>query len=168
MTQFEIGDKLFHPVHGTGTLVDLKKESNNGEITDYLVIDLTENSGRLMTPVERAEEIGLRKVVKKRNRPALWKLLAGRPRKLPKNYRKRSAQVRERLVAGGFKEVGRLIRDLAWRQVRSGFNSYDRRIFKRAKRLLAQELAVSEGIEMEEAMERIESVLERRLSRWQE
>lgn len=168
MTEFRIGDKLFHPVYGTGTLADLEKETKNGEVTDYLVISLTESNGILMTPVERAEEIGLRKVVKKGNRPALWKLFAGRPRKMSKNYRKRSAQVRERLVEGGFKEIARLIRDLAWREVRSGFNSYDRRIFKRAKGLLAQELAVSEGIETDEAKERIESALERRLSRWQE
>jgi CarD family transcriptional regulator len=168
MTEFRIGDKLFHPVHGVGTLVDLEKETKNGEVTDYLVISLTESNGILMTPVERAEEIGMRKVVKKRNRPALWKLFAGRPRKLPKNYRRRSAQIGERLVEGGFKEIGRLIRDLAWREVRSGLNSYDRRIFKRAKGLLAQELAVSERIETDEAMERIESALERRLSRWQE
>lgn len=168
MTEFEIGDKLFHPVHGTGTLVDLEKETKNGEVTDYLVIDLAEHKGRLMTPVERAEEIGLRKVVRKGNRPALWKLFAGRPRKLSKQYRKRSVQIRQRLVEGGFREIGRLIRDLAWREVRSGLNSYDRRVFKRAKRLLAQELAVSDGIQTEEAMERIESALERRLSRWQE
>ncbi|MGB5932574.1 MAG: CarD family transcriptional regulator [Anaerolineae bacterium] len=168
MTEFKIGDKLFHPVHGTGTLADLDKETKNGEVTDYLVISLTESNGILMTPVERAEEIGLRRVVKKGNRPALWKLFAGRPRKMSKNYRKRSAQVQERLVEGGFKEIAHLIRDLAWREVQSGFNSYDRRIFKRAKGLLAQELAVSEGIETDEAKERMESALERRLSRWQE
>lgn len=167
MTEFKIGDKLFHPVHGTGTLADLEKETKNGEVTDYLVISLTESKGILMTPLERAEEIGLRKVVKKGNRPALWKLFAGRPRKLPQDHRRRKAQIRERLVEGGFKEIGRLMRDLAWREVQSGFNSYDRRIFRRAKGLLAQELAASEGIETEEAMERVESVLERRLSRWQ-
>lgn len=165
--EFKIGDKLFHPIYRTGTLVDLKRESKRGEVTDYLVINLSENSARLMIPVERAEEIRLRKVVKKRNRPALWGLFAGRPRRLSKDHRKRRAQIGKRLVEGGFKEIGRLIRDLAWREIQSGFNIYDQRVFKRAKGLLAQELAESEGIETGEAMERIESALERRLSRWQ-
>jgi RNA polymerase-interacting CarD/CdnL/TRCF family regulator len=44
----------------------------------------------------------------------------------------------------------------------------DRRLLKRAKEVLAEELAASDGVARDEAMERIEGVIERKVSAWEE
>ncbi len=167
MTKFRVGERLIHPVHGAGTVVAYEKRKEEGETKEYYVIELDTPNGRLLTPVEQADQLGLRKVVDKGDRPPLWKVFAGRPRKLPPRYRERRAEIAKRLREGNFAEVGRVIRDLAWLDSQGGLNTNDRRFLRRAKGLLAEELAAAEGIEIDEAVSRVESALERRVSRWQ-
>jgi CarD family transcriptional regulator len=164
MTEFKIGDKLFHPVYGTGTLVDLKEEKASGKVTEYLVISLTGYNGRFMTPLERADEVGLRKVTPQKKRPELSKLFGGRPQELPEDHLKRRQRIGEALADGRFKELGHLVRDLAHREAQTGLNAYDRRVFKRAKTLLAQEFALCEEMDTDSVLERIESELGQRFS----
>jgi CarD family transcriptional regulator len=168
MAKFRVGDTLIHPIHGAGTVVAYEKREEEGDTREYYVIELDTPDGRLLTPVEQADQLGLRKVVKKRDRPPLWKVLAGRPRKLSPQYRKRQAEIAKRLRRGSFTEVGWVIRDLAWLDSQGGLNVNDRRLLKRAKGLLAEELAAAEEMEIDEAISRVESALERRVSRWQD
>ncbi|HAL62785.1 MAG TPA: hypothetical protein DCP08_10325 [Chloroflexi bacterium] len=168
MAKFRVGERLIHPVHGAGTVVAYEKREEEGDTKEYYVIELDTPSGRLLTPVEQADQLGLRKVVGRRDRPPLWKVLAGRPRKFSPDYRKRQAEIAKRLRRGSFTEVGRVIRDLAWLDSRGRLNMNDRQLFKRAKAALAEELAAAEGMEIGEALSRVESALERRVSRWQD
>ena len=168
MAKFGVGERLIHPVHGAGTVVAYEKLEEEGHTEEYYVIELDTPNGRLLTPVEKADQLGLRKVVEKRDRPPLWKVLAGHPRKLSLDYRKRQAEIAKRLRRGSFTEVGRVIRDLAWLNSRGGLNMNDRRLLRRAKALLAEELAAADGIGIEEAISRVESALERRVSGWQD
>ncbi len=168
MAKFRVGERLIHPVHGAGTVVAYERREEEGDTKEYYVIELDTPNGRLLTPVEQADQLGLRRVVKKKDRPPLWKVLAGRPKKLSPHYRERQAEIAKRLRKGSFAEVGRVIRDLAWLDSRGGLNMNDRRLLKRAKALLVEELAAAEGIEIEEALSRVGSALERRVSRWQD
>ena len=164
MAEFKIGDRLIHPLYGAGTVVSIEKQGNDGMATDHYVIQLARAEGRLVTPVDKAEELGLRKPIAKGDRRKLSKLFAGRPRRLETNYQKRRANIADRLTAGSFAEIGWVVRDLAWRQKNGQATTGDRRLLKRAKDLLATELAASDGTQKDEAIARIESVLERRLS----
>lgn len=168
MARFRVGERLIHPLHGAGTVVAYEKLEEEGHTKEYYVIELDTPNGRLLTPVEQADQLGLRKVVEKKDRPPLWKVLAGRPRRLSPDYRKRQADIAKRLRRGSFTEVGRVIRDLAWLDSRGGLNMNDRRLFKRAKVVLAEELAAAEGMDIDEAISRVESALEQRVSRWQD
>lgn len=164
MTEFEIGDKVVHPRYGVGTLVAIEAQRKDGTSEDYYVIRLVRGDGRLMTPVEKAEDLGLHKVVSKGKRHTLAKLFAGRPKRFSDDYRERRRNVTSRLREGSFVGVGRLVRDLAWRQERGLGTTGDRRLLRRAKELLADELAACDGIKVDEAMARIESALEERLA----
>lgn len=168
MAKFRVGERLIHPVYGAGTVVACEKREEEGGTKEYYVIELETPNGRLLTPVKQADQLGLRKVVEKGDRPPLWKVFSGRPRKLFPQYRERQAEIAERLRRGGFTEVGRVIRDLAWLDSRGGMNMNDRRLLERAKALLAEELAAAEGMEIDEAISQVESALERRVSQWQD
>lgn len=163
MTEFKVGDKVLHPVYGSGILTSIEERTDDGKTGEYYVIELAQGKGRLVTPVQKAEQLGLRKPVSKRNRSTLSRVFSGRPRKLPEDYRKRRGGINERLREGSFVDVGRVVRDLAWVERRGQATTGDRRLLQRAKGLLAEELAASDDIEEEEAMERIEAALERRM-----
>ena len=65
MAEFKIGDKVLHPLYGAGTVVAIEEQRDNGTVRDYYVIELVRPTGRLLTPVDRAEQMGLRKPISK-------------------------------------------------------------------------------------------------------
>jgi CarD family transcriptional regulator len=164
MAQLKIGDTVLHPIYGAGILVSMEKRGTDGTVADYYVIELSEGKGRLLTPVDKLDELGIRKPVARRDRRELAKVFSGRPRRLSEDYRKRRTVIDERLRDGSFVEVGRVVRDLSWVESQGRATTGDRRMLQRAKDLLAKELAASDGISEEEALERIDVALERRLS----
>ena len=164
MAEFKIGDKLIHPVYGVGTLISIEERANDGTVTECYVIELARDKGRLTTPVDKAEELGLRRPISRGDRRELLKIFAGRPRRLAEDYRKRRGNIADRLREGNFVEIGWVVRDLAWRRSQGQANTGDRRLLSRAQDLLAEELAASDGVRVEEATERISSALERRFS----
>ena len=164
MRRFRIGDKILHPVYGAGKLVSIEERADDGIIAEFYVIELVQGKGRLVTPVEKAKELGLRKPISKRSRGTLSRVFAGRPRKLPEDYRLRRGGINDRLREGSFAEVGGVVRDLTWVEKQGRPTTGDRRLLKRAKDQLAEELAASDDIGQDEAMEQIEAALERRIS----
>jgi len=112
--------------------------------------------------------VGLRRPISKKQRAKLLKVLGGDPRRLPGGYPERRKKTTGVLRDGSFVDIGRVVRDLAWRASEGEASTGDRRLLKRAEDLLAAELAASDGIGEEEAMERIEAVVEQRVSKWQE
>jgi CarD family transcriptional regulator len=164
MARLKVGDTVLHPIYGAGTLVSVEKRGADGSVADYYVIELSDGKGRLLTPVDKLDELGIRKPVARRERRELAKVFSGRPRKLSDDYRKRRTVIDERLRDGSFVEVGRVVRDLSWVENQGRATTGDRRMLQRAKDLLAKELAASDGISEEEALNRIDVALERRLS----
>lgn len=164
MKEFKIGDQVLHPIYGAGKLVSIEKRGRDGTASKYYVIELLQGKGRLLTPVEKSEELGLRKPVAKADRSGLAKVFSGRPRRLSDDYRKRRNVIDQRLREGSFVEVGRVVRDLGWVESQGRATTGDRRMLQRAKELLAKELAASEGIAEEEALDRIHDALDRRLT----
>ena len=168
MARFKIGDKLLHPHYGAGTVVAIEEQRDNGTERNYYVIELVRGSGRLLTPVDRAEQIGLRKPISKKDRAKLLKILSGTPARLPEDYPKRRKKIKDMLREGSFADIGQVVRDLAWRKSEGDATMGDRRLLKRAKEVLAEELAASDGVAKDEAMQRVESVIERKVSAWEE
>lgn len=167
MVKFGIGDKILHPLYGIGTVVAIEEQRDNGMVRNHYVIELVRGKGRLLTPVERAGELGLRRPISKKERDKLLKVLGGTPRRLPKDYPSRRKKIRDTLREGSFVDIGGAVRDLAWRRTEGQATTGDRRLLDRAKDLLATELAASDGIREEEAMLRIDSALERQVSAWE-
>ncbi len=163
MVELRIGDKLMHPVYGPGTLISIEKQRTNGEVVEYYVIELARDRGRLATPVEKAEELGLHRPISKTQRDKVWKALSGRPRSLPQEYLKRRKKIFSAFREGNVVDAGRAVRDLAWREIQGHATMGDRRLLKRGKELLARELAAADGMGKDETLELIESTFEETL-----
>lgn len=164
MTRFDVGDRVLHPRYGPGTLVSIEELSDNGEADEYYVIQLTRRKGRLLTPVEKAKTVGLHAPGSKEDVDKLWKVLARQPKEMSSDYRKRRRQARHTFREGSLIDVGRVVRDLAWRKSEGQATIGDRRLLKRAKNLLAEELAALDAMDKNEATKRVESVLEEQLA----
>ena len=159
---FSVGNKVMHFTHGAGVITE-KKEM---QITDtphcYLVIQLLGSNSTLMVPTERAEA-RLRPACKKAAlRRLLTSELASEPGELPPDYKKRRKHLEEKLKSGELKEWIEVVRDLTYKAEQKALSIGDQQLLDRAVDLLSGELALAQGIPLEEAGPRLKSMVEHR------
>jgi CarD family transcriptional regulator len=63
---FSVGDTVVYPHHGAAVIERTERRELKGEVCDYLVLRLTYGDLTLMVPADSCEEVGIRKVVSKR------------------------------------------------------------------------------------------------------
>jgi len=158
---FEVGSRVVHPCYGAGEIVRIREKSI-GEISHtYYVIEAVVGEMELMVPVKRADEVGLREVA---SMTRLEQVLDActvppEPEEMESDYRRRKAELGEALKSGDYAEVADVARRLYFRSTSRVLGATDRAMLNRAKDLLASELALSAGADVEWAMERVETCL---------
>jgi CarD family transcriptional regulator len=156
---FKIGDKVVHPYHGAGMVIDIEEKNLLTEHRLYYVIDLVASDGIVMVPINNVQRIGLRRVSGRRAISQAMNTLTSTPDKLSNDHRERQARAQERLNTGDLIEVTEVMRNLAWRNHEGRLTMADSKLYQRAQTFLASELALARGIELQEAMEQLETTL---------
>lgn len=137
---FEVGDKVFHPVHGAGNIVEVKERRSLGNAKRYYSIELlSQPKTLLMVPVVSAEEIGLRLSMPQAELDQVWGVLRATPQVLPTDHEQRYEVLRDRLRGGDTLQIAAALRDMAWREER------ERRLTKQGKRLYDESLTLLAG-----------------------
>ena len=156
---FEIGDKVVHPSHGAGKVIDIKEKTFLKGIGYYYVIDLVACDGIVMVPVDNVQGIGLRRVSGKRVISHAMNILASTPDTLPSDFKERQARVQEELKTGNLIKITEVVRNLAGRNRQKRLTMADNKLYQQAQAFLASELALARGIELQEAMEQLQTAL---------
>jgi CarD family transcriptional regulator len=156
---FQIGDKVVHPYHGAGMVVDIKEKKLLKQHGRYYIIDLVASDGLVMVPTNNVQRIGLRRVSGRRAISRAMDTLASTPDTLSSDHRERQARAQEKLNTGDLIKVTEVVRNLAWRNHQGRLTMADNKLYQRAQTFLASELALARGIELQEAMEQLQTAL---------
>ena len=157
---FDIGDKVVHPTHGAGLVTGIKKQDLLEQYHRYYVIDLAFDDRTLMIPVSNAEEIGLRSISRQATLSQVWHILGAEAETLSDDYKKRQKRVQEKLKTGDVIKVAEVIRDLSFLKREDHLTSFDTKLFERAQQFLACEVALVEGVQINEAARMISEILD--------
>lgn len=158
---YAIGTRVVHPCYGAGTIVRIQSKSIGDQSNAYYVIDTVCRSMQVMVPVHRADTVGLRQVGEA---PGLREMLAAcsdQPVEdgIASDLRARQTDMRDRLKSGSFDTVVGVVRQLFFMNSRRPLGTVDRQLFDQGKEFLAGELALASSIEMDLAMQEVESRL---------
>ena len=156
---FKIGDKVVHPHYGAGMVIDIEEKKFLEECGRYYIIDLVACDGIVMVPTDNVQKIGLRQVSGTRAISRAMAMLASTPDTLSSDYRERQAHAQEKLNTGDLVEVTEVVRNLAWRNHLGRLTMADNKLYQRAQAFLASELSLARGIELQEAMKQLQTVL---------
>mgnify|MGYP001067476146 CR=1 FL=1 len=156
---YSVGDKVVHRGYGPGVIISVERRQVIGEAQRYYVIDMLTGGGTLMTPVSRADQVGLRPAVSDEAVRRLFELLAKAPGTLSSDFRERQAEVEERLKKGDIFATAEVVRDLTWYGQAHRLTKRDMQLMKRAEELLGGELSLVQEIEVKEAIEQVEAIL---------
>ena len=157
---FKNGQYVVYPTQGVGKLVATEDQIIAGEKVKMLVIDFEKNHMTLRVPIDRTEISGLRplRTIKKMDEAiALAKSKAGAKRSI---WTRRAAQYEENINSGDPMKLAEVVRDLQRRTSTDAMTFSSRRLYLRALERMAQEFAVLHKMEVDEAIEKIEDILE--------
>lgn len=157
---FKNGQYVVYPTQGVGKLVSTEEQIIAGEKVKMLVIDFEKNHMTLRVPIDRTEISGLRPLstIKKMDEAiALAKSKAGAKRSI---WTRRAAQYEENINSGDPMKLAEVVRDLQRRTSTDTMTFSSRRLYLRALERMAQEFAVLHKMELDEAIEKIEDILE--------
>ncbi len=156
-TKFKVGDAIIHPIRGAGIVERVEERQWRGKNDLYYRIKLMNHqSTNLMVPINVAEDIGLRRAIPASKLNQVWHVLGDDPIRLPNDHKARYKLLKEKLHTGDVFQVAEVVRDMAWRQQREGrLNTVGKRIYERSIKLLAGEIAATQGTDMVNAEARV-------------
>lgn len=157
---YSVGDKVVHPGYGPGVITTVERRQVIGEAKRYYVIEMLSGGTTLMTPVAQSDKIGLRLAIDEKTIRRLLEMLAEPPNTLSPDFRERQEAVEERLREADIHVTTEVFRDLAWYGQIRGLTKRDTQLLQRAEESLAGELALVREIEVQEAVDILQGVLD--------
>lgn len=162
---FEIGTKVIYPSHGVAEIVGRETKRIDDEDVTYLVLSVPERgwgtTGNMTVsvPEERAEDLGVRTAVSEEEAAEVLEVLAVTDARVPSNWSRRFKNHQEKLKSGDVYEHAEVVRNLAIRQRNASLSTAEQSMYANARHVLISELAVSWGVDDEQAATRVDAAL---------
>lgn len=144
---YRIGSKVSYPYYGVGKIEDIVTRNFRGEKGEYYVISFPEDSLKLMVPVGKAKEVGLRKVIPSKRVGEVLDALKERAGEPPKNIKTIThAHCLEKLESPNVLQVAEITSDLLYKKEERRLSWAQRELLKRGLHILGDEIAQAKHI----------------------
>jgi len=144
-----VGALVVYGSHGLGRVTGRKARHDGGSEGPTVVVEFASGLSVIL-PLERAESC-LRPAARASDLEAVRAALRAQPRPTEQAWRDRTQTIRTKIALGGLVELAEVVRDTAERQRRqatgSTLSTGEQELYRKARRLLAAELAVAADID---------------------
>ncbi|BAT71003.1 CarD family transcriptional regulator [Thermosulfidibacter takaii ABI70S6] len=152
---YKVGEKVVYPAHGVGVIESIDEWEIEGKKWKLITIRILETDAIIRVPQEKAERIGVRRVMSENVLEKVFKVLKERPEK-EEETKKVSWTVKhrnylEKVKSGDIEEVAEVYRDLMLLRKEKELSFGERKILESAQQFLASEISEAKGIPIEEA-----------------
>ena len=151
---FKIGDKVVYPMHGAGIIEDVEEKEVLGEIRKYFVMRLPIGEMKVMVPVDRVEEVGIREIINEDEFKEVMSILRDDRSDMPQNWNRRYRANMDKIKSGDIYEIAAVVRNLLMLDMEKGLSTGERKMLSSSKQMLLSEmvLVTDKDIESVEAM----------------
>jgi len=156
---FKIGDKIVYPMHGVGKITSIENKNILGKRKKYYLLTIANSGMKVMIPVDKAEEIGMRKVIGKRNVLKVHEILSKGTTKVEEDWKQRYQNNIDKVKSGSIYEVAEVTRDLYKRGRIKELSIMERKLYENAYQLVTNEIALAKNIDVEEAGDLVSEAL---------
>lgn len=149
---FKVKAPVVYPIHGVGIIKKIEKKQILEETNKYYIIEFINNNIRIMIPVDKAEELGIRSVIKRNDIPKILKILKSKATNLDDDWKSRFQANTERIKTGSIHEIAGVVRDLYKRNKQKELSLMEKKMYENAVNHLILEISTSkkttyEGVE---------------------
>lgn len=153
---FNVGDKIVYPMHGAGTIDSIEEKDVLGEKQSYYILRMP-GEVKVMVPIAKAEEIGVRNVIDKGSADKVFKVLEQNETEMNKNWNKRYRDNMDKLKSGDIYEIADVVRNLSFKQKERGLSTGEKKMLNNAKQILVSELVLAEHSDTNQIEELVEN-----------
>lgn len=152
---FNIGDKIVYPNQGIGIIDIIEEKELKGEKQKYYIIQLFNNTLKLMLPFSRVKPSNIRLISDSKTLDNSLKHInkfAVEPGQLAKvNFKERKAINELKIKTGTLDDYLEVIYNLTQLKVESNLNSSEKQMLSNAKRIVIEEISQSKNLSSDEA-----------------
>jgi CarD family transcriptional regulator, regulator of rRNA transcription len=156
---FSVDDFVVYPTHGVGRITAIEEQEIAGAVLTLFVVDFDKEKMTLRVPVAKATQTGMRRLSSPEKMKSALATLKGRARVKRTMWSRRAQEYEAKINSGDPESIAEVVRDLH-RAAGQPEQSYsERQIYEAALDRLVRELAAVEGLDEEQATDRVEKVL---------
>ena len=135
-----IGDKVVYPMHGAGEITGIEENEVGGVENSYYVFRLPLGDMKLMLPVDKVEEAGLRPLIDAAQVKEVVEVLQAESEQVQGSWNKRFHTNLERLKTGNILDAAAIARNLSRQNSKKKISSGERRLLDLSRQILITEL----------------------------
>lgn len=159
--EFKIGDKVVYPNHGLGIIEQIEKRSMGDRMEEFLTLRIVANDSTVMVPRSNTTNVGLRRVVTKKEVEEVFDVLKDTKITLYDDWKGRFQENSDKMRTGSITEVARVFKSLSHLAIQKNLSYRERRMLDKAKYLIVSEIAEVERL----TVEQVESKIDRAVAR---
>ena len=143
-TEFAIGDKAVYPSQGVAEVVGIEKKEVYGKIQSFYVLQGLETGLRILVPIDKADQVGLRRIAGRDEIAEVMEILRDKEIHVDRQtWNRRYRGFMEKIKSGSLFEVAEVFRDLYRLKGMKPLSFGERRMLDTARGLVVQELSVA-------------------------
>ena len=157
---FKIGDKVVYPMHGAGTIVAIEDREILGKKHEYYVLLLPINKLKVMIPVKKADEVGVRKIMEISEMEEVLEILSSEEKfKMPTNWNRRYRFNLDKIKSGNLIEIAGVIKSLEKLDSKKSLSTGERKILNEARIIIISEMALVFDKDVDEAVSMVDEAI---------
>jgi CarD family transcriptional regulator len=159
MLEFQVGDKAVYPAQGVAEVVGIDAKEISGKIQKFYVLKVLDSDMRILVPIEKAEQVGLREVVQEDQIREVYDILKEKELHIDKQtWNRRYRGFMEKIKTGSLFEVAEVCRDLYRLKETKTLSFGERRMLDTARSLIVKEIAIAREQTEEQVKTEIEAI----------
>lgn len=141
---FKVGQMAVYPAQGVVEVVGVEQKEISGSPQKFYVLRIVDTDMRIMVPVSKAHEVGLRDVIGSDEIVEVFDILKEKEVHIDKQtWNRRYRGFMEKIKTGSLFEVAEVYRDLYRLKATKTLSFGERRMLDTAKNLIVKELSVA-------------------------
>ena len=157
--EFKIGEIVVYPKHGVGEIVKIETMEIENIKTKFYVVKMEQSKLTIRVPLEKQNEVGLRKISSKKIIDEVFNTLKLKPKIRRIMWSRRAQEYDAKIFSGEPIKIAEVVRDLFRKNSQSDQSYSERQMFQVAIERLAREVAAVEKTDYFQSTEKIEQIL---------
>jgi CarD family transcriptional regulator len=157
---FAIGQKAVYPSRGIAEVMGIERKEIHGNMQSFYVLRLEDNGLRILVPVDKCDQVGLRPVAGADDVEEVLQILREKAVRCDRHtWNRRYRGFMEKIKSGSLFEVAEVFRDLYRLKSTKTLSFGERRMLDTARGLIVQEISVARKKDEAAVVRELEGVL---------